>query len=232
MSDARGPLAARTVVADGLTVDLYDVPDPVGGVVLLHGAGSRRQNHAAVAAALQTAGLAVAVPDQRGHGDSAGGPDGRLDGRAVEDVATVAALLPPGPRLLRGASMGGLLALLAAERVGARAVVAICPAAPRMLAARLAEGAYDAAVDPAPLRALLDAADPVAAVAALGERLLLVHAAGDEVVPVAHSRALHAQSGGRSSLVVLPGGDHPSTGHDPAVVALGARFLRGWAAEG
>lgn len=222
-------MSVRTVVHDGLTVDLYDAADPIGGVVLLHGAGSQRRNHAVVAAILRDAGLSVAVPDQRGHGDSAAGPDGRMDGRAIDDVATVAALLPPGPRLLRGASMGGLLALLAAERVGAAAVVAICPAPPRPLARRLTDGSYAVAVDAAPLRELLEHADPVTAVAGLGARLLLVHADGDEVVPVAHSRALHEQGGGRSSIVVLPGGDHASTGHDPAVVALGARFLGGWA---
>src|SRR5919107_1752012 len=98
---------------------------PWGRLVILHGAGSRKENHADMGAAAAAAGLAAVRFDMRGHGETGG----RLDGRALEDVAAAAALLPAGlPFALRGSSMGGYLALGAAERAGAAAVVAICPA--------------------------------------------------------------------------------------------------------
>src|ERR671916_1549411 len=88
---------------------------PWGGLVILHGAGSRKENHADMAEAAVRAGLAVVRFDMRGHGETGG----MLDGRAIDDVAAAAALLPPGlPVALRGSSMGGYLALVAAAAGG------------------------------------------------------------------------------------------------------------------
>src|SRR3954463_6992233 len=110
---------------DGLAYSLW-LPegDPWAGLVILHGAGSCKESHHDFARAARSAGLAAGCFDQRGHGAR----PGALDGRGLEDVAAVAALLGDAPLALRGSSMGGYLAILAAERVGARAVVAICPA--------------------------------------------------------------------------------------------------------
>lgn len=83
---------------------LLDLPpgEPWGGLVILHGAGSRKENHADMAAAATAAGMAVVRFDMRGHGASGG----QLDGRALDDVAAAAALLPAGlPVALRGSSM-------------------------------------------------------------------------------------------------------------------------------
>ena len=125
----------------------------------------------------------------RGHGDSGG----LLDGRALDDVAAAAALLPAGlPVALRGSSMGGYLALVAAEHAGAAAVVAICPAPASLLARGLRTGRLEVAADTAALEALLAAHPLEAAVAALELPLLIQHAEGDEQVPVAGSRALAA----------------------------------------
>ena len=55
---------------------------PLGGVVIVHGAGSRKENHFDFARAARAAGLAAVVYDQRGHGES----DGPLDDRLVDDV--------------------------------------------------------------------------------------------------------------------------------------------------
>src|SRR4051812_29567181 len=98
--------------------------DPWAGVVIIHGAGSSKESHHDFARAARSAGLAAVCFDQRGHGASGG----RLDGRVLDDVATVAGLLGDTPIARRGASRGGYLATLAAERRGAAAVVAICPA--------------------------------------------------------------------------------------------------------
>ena len=81
--------------------------------MILHGAGSRKENHADMGRAAAAAGLATVRYDMRGHGETGG----LLDGRALEDVAAAAALLPAGlPFALRGSSMGGYLALVAAAR--------------------------------------------------------------------------------------------------------------------
>jgi pimeloyl-ACP methyl ester carboxylesterase len=74
------------------------------------------------------------------------------------------------------------------------------------------------------MHALLSAADEAAAAAALGERLLLMHAEGDEQVPIGVSRELHAAAPG-SRLIAVPGGDHRSIQHDPELTAVAVRFL-------
>lgn len=207
---------------DGLAYALYRPQGRCeGGVVICHGAGSSKESHLDFARACRAHGLAAVAFDQRGHGATGG----RLDGRAVEDVATVAALLPPGPVALRGSSMGGWLALASAERVGAEAVVAICPASGDGLLRALRTGRFGFAADTEALAPLLAGTDEAAIAAELGERLLLLHAEGDEVVPVERSRALHAAAP-ESRLVVVPGGHHRSVQHDPELQALALRFLR------
>jgi pimeloyl-ACP methyl ester carboxylesterase len=206
---------------DGLAYALFRTPaPPAGGVVVLHGAGSAKENHFDFARACQAAGLASVVFDQRGHGESGGA----LDDRAIEDVAAIARLLPPGPVALRGSSMGGWLSLAAAATVGAAAVVAICPAGGDLLRDGLRGGRFEFVADPPSLERLLLTIDLPAAAAALGERLLLLHAECDEQVPVDHSRALHAAAPG-SRLEVAPGGHHRSVQHDEALQALAVRFL-------
>jgi pimeloyl-ACP methyl ester carboxylesterase len=203
-----------------------DLPDgdPWAGLVILHGAGSRKENHADMARAAAAAGLAAVRYDMRGHGESGG----LLDGRAIADVAAAAALLPAGlPVALRGSSMGGYLALVAAAEVGAAAVVAICPAPAPLLARGLRTGRLEVAADAGALQALLAARPLEAAVAALEIPILIQHAAGDEQVPVAGSRALAAAFRHPASrLDVTPGGDHRSVQHDPAAQAAALAWLR------
>jgi pimeloyl-ACP methyl ester carboxylesterase len=212
---------------DGLAYALFAPPGrAAGGVVILHGAGSCKENHADFAQACVSAGLAAVVFDQRGHGASGGA----LDGRAIEDVAAMASLLPDGPVALRGSSMGGWLSLAAAGAVGAAAVVAVCPASGEQLVRALHEGRFDFAADAASVEPLLAGVDLPAAAAALGDRLLLQHAEGDESVPVAHSRALHAAAPA-STLDVVPGGDHRSVQHDRERQARAVAFIAARCAE-
>src|SRR3954452_7209212 len=96
---------ADSGVRDGLSYALF-MPStaPAGGVVVIHGAGSQKENHFDFARECRAAGLAAVCFDQRGHGAS----EGALDGRAVEDVGTVAAALPEGRALARrGSGVGG-----------------------------------------------------------------------------------------------------------------------------
>jgi pimeloyl-ACP methyl ester carboxylesterase len=214
---------------DGLAYELT-LPGgaPRGGVVVLHGAGSRKENHLDFARLCAGRGLAALVFDQRGHGAS----DGALDGRAIDDVAAMATLLPRGvPLFLRGSSMGGFLALAAAAHVGAAGVVAVCPAAGEMLLYGLRTGRFEFRADAVALEPLIAAVDLEAAARALGPRLLLVHAEGDDRVPCAHSRSLHAAAPG-SRLIAEPGGDHHSAQHDPQLQAASVEFLLGLTSAG
>jgi len=214
---------AELGMRDGLAYALF-LPDrePLGGVVIIHGAGSCKESHFDFARALRAAGMAAVSFDQRGHGAS----EGDLDGRIVEDVATIATLLGPGPLALRGSSMGGYVALVAAPAVTARAVVAICPASAQDLLRGLNSDRFDLRADRDALAAFLAGHDALAAAQAFDGELLLLHAEGDEQVPVERSRELH-RAVPTSRLVTMPGGHHRSVQHDPDLQAVAVRFLSG-----
>jgi pimeloyl-ACP methyl ester carboxylesterase len=125
---------------------------------------------------------------------------------------------------LRGSSMGGFMALMASTLMDVAAVVAICPATGELLERGLRAGRFSFRADHDGLIELLAGADETAAAAALGERLLLMHAEGDEQVPIAISRELHAAAPG-SRLVAVPGGHHRSIQHDGEMIVLVVRFL-------
>ncbi len=197
------------------------------GVVLLHGADSRKESHFDFARACAGGGLAVLAFDARGHGES----PGPLDGRAIDDVARMADLLRERAGIdkvgLRGSSMGGYLALVAAAEARAAAVVAICPASAVGLSVGVCAQRFGFAVDRDAVVALLAAHDETDAARALDAAhvpLLLLHAEGDEVVPVALSRALH-EAAPSSKLVVIPGGHHRSIQHDAELQGVAVRWL-------
>lgn len=207
---------------DGLAYALFEPSDrpATAGVIVLHGAGSSKESHFDFARELRANGLAAVSFDQRGHGES----DGALGDTAIDDVAAIRTLLPQGPVGLRGSSMGGWMALAAAARVRANAVVAICPATSELLLRGLRQGAFGFRADRPELDRVLAVNDLEVAARELGERLLLMHAEGDEQVPVEVSRRLHEIAPG-SRLVTVPGGHHRSIQHDPEMQAFAVRFL-------
>jgi fermentation-respiration switch protein FrsA (DUF1100 family) len=83
---------------------------------------------------------------------------------------------------------------------------------------------FDAAVQA--LDAFLLEHDLGAAVQSLDMPLLLLHAEGDEQVPVEHSRELAelVRSPG-SRLIAVPGGHHRSVQHDDELQAIAVRFI-------
>lgn len=224
-------LPTEIAVLDGLSYSLWMPSEErvalAGGIVVLHGAGSCKESHYDFARAALPLGLATITFDQRGHGES----EGSLDGRALADVATMATRLraslgdPAAPIALRGSSMGGYFAILAAPLVGAAAVVAICPASSEGLRRGLRAGSFEFRADVEALVALLAAHDLHAAVQELTTPLLLLHAEGDERVPVEHSRELAASAGGDCRLIAIPGGHHRSVQHDPELQAVALRWL-------
>jgi alpha-beta hydrolase superfamily lysophospholipase len=215
--------------AAGLAYALWLPPEPPrAAVLILHGAGSCKESHFDFARAVVARGLAALAFDQRGHGESGG----RMDGRALDDVAAMAARLRERaggtalPLAVRGSSMGGYLALVSAAGAGAGAVVAVCPASGAGLRRGLEHGRLGFAADVPALEALLSEHDVSAAAGALEIPVLLLHAEGDEQVPVEHSRELARELRHPASrLITVPGGHHRSVQHDAELQAASLRFI-------
>jgi uncharacterized protein len=225
-------LPAATGALQGLAYTLW-LPAPPqlparAGIVVVHGADSCKESHHDFARAAVALGLAVLCFDQRGHGES----EGQLDGRAVSDVVMFVVHLRlvlgdrEAPIALRGSSMGGYLAILASSPARTQAVVAICPASADGLRRGLRDGRFTFPADRDALIAFLDGHDVTDAARSLTMPLLLLHAEGDEQVPVEHSRELAAvvtSSGSR--LIAVPGGHHRSIQHDEELQAVSLRFI-------
>jgi uncharacterized protein len=226
-------LPTETGVVDGLAFTLWlppaSQPPARGGIVVLHGADSCKESHHDFARAAVALGLGVICFDQRGHGESGG----ELGAGVLQDVAAIAAKLrealgdPDAPLAVRGSSMGGYLTILAAPVVGARAAVAICPASADGLRRGLDEERFAFAADRPGLEAFLAEHDLMLAAGQLTMPLLLLHAEGDERVPIAHSRELaEVLTVPGSRLIAVPGGHHRSIQHDEELQAVSLRFIQ------
>jgi alpha-beta hydrolase superfamily lysophospholipase len=223
-------LPAETGSHSGLAYTLW-IPDsgPIrGGIVILHGAGSCKESHHDFARAALPLGLAAIAFDARGHGES----ERPMDARVLDDVFQMAAVLRSAigrgsaPVALRGSSMGGYLAILAAEIAEAAAVVAICPATAEGLMRGLEAGRFEFEADVPALSSFLQTHNLRDAVRSLEIPLLLLHAEGDEQVPVEHSRELAAlATHPHSRLIAVPGGHHRSVQHDAELQAVSLRFV-------
>jgi alpha-beta hydrolase superfamily lysophospholipase len=214
---------------DGLAYALF-LPEgePAGGVVVLHGAGSAKESHFDFARICRERGLAALAFDARGHGRSVGafGPT------AFGDVLSMCDLVGQhAPAVaLRGSSMGGFCAIHAAALdPDIAAVVAICPAPGSLLLRGLRSGRIgrDFAWDTEATEPWLETLDLNAAARSLGPAtaLLLLHARGDEQVPVTVSEELHAVASEPKRLLALPGGHHRSLQHDLELQNTSVRFI-------
>lgn len=213
----------------GLAYALF-MPDapPEAGVLVLHGAGSAKESHFDFGRVAAAYGMAALAYDARGHGRS----DGAWDPRAIDDAIGMLGLLRErgvAEVALRGSSMGGFSAILAAagDREAA-AVVAICPAPEELLLRGLRSGRLDGfEADRRALEPWLESISLRDAAAALGPRtaLLLMHAQGDEQVPYTVSQDLYEAAARPKRLLLLPGGHHRSLQHDAELQAESIRFI-------
>jgi fermentation-respiration switch protein FrsA (DUF1100 family) len=228
---------------EGIAYQLWVPPggDPAPAVVVFHGAGSRKENHADFARAALANGFVALTFDNRGHGET----QGELGPGVISDLQRLVRFLAGRPEVdegriaVRGSSMGGLLAIhLAAASSMVAAVVAICPASERMMldtvrpvaAGKPAPpGSYldSIEIDARALAAWLEEYEIADAVERLGTKpLLLIHAKGDEQVPYRHSEELYARAAEPKRLLLLEGGDHRSAQHDAEIQGESLRWLR------
>jgi fermentation-respiration switch protein FrsA (DUF1100 family) len=235
MTDRRGLHAPdETGIHEGRPYWLWrpDSPPPWPGMVVVHGAGSRKENHADFGRACSASGWAAVAYDQRGHGASEDemGPD------AVTDAVRMARLLAgtdgvDGTRVcIRGSSMGGFAAIhAAAVSDGIAGVIAICPAGEDHLRRGLGSGSLEFRAGPDAVRSLdawLAEHDLREAVELMGTKpLLLIHARGDDQIPSEWSEELYARALEPRKLILLPGGHHRSAQHDAELHGLALRWL-------
>jgi uncharacterized protein len=219
---------------------LPDSPPPWPGMVICHGAGSRKENHGDFGRACAASGWAAVAFDQRGHGES--GDDMRPG--AIDDVAEMARFLARRDEVdaervcVRGSSMGGFFAIWgAAQSPDLAGVIAICPAGEAQLLRGLRSGELEMRLDASArseMEAWLSSHEITDAVERLaGRPLLLLHAEGDERIPADQSRELYARAAEPRKLIVVPGGHHRSVQHDAELQGVALRWLeRSLAAAG
>jgi fermentation-respiration switch protein FrsA (DUF1100 family) len=208
---------------------LPETEPPWPGIVILHGAGSRKENHADFGRLASGSGWAALTFDQRGHGESGGAmaPAAIIDAIAMARFLAAADGVDPGHVCARGSSMGGLVAIHAAATSEAIAgAIAICPASERGLLRSLRKGELEMQADTDALEPWLEEHDLRDAVALMGPKpLILLHASGDESVPVEWSTELYEHAPEPRRLVVVPGGHHRSIQHDAELQAQALRWL-------
>jgi uncharacterized protein len=211
---------------------LPQAPPPWPGMLVLHGAGSRKENHADFARACAARGWAALAFDQRGHGASAD----EMGPAALADVARMAAFLArhegvdAGRICVRGSSMGGFMAIHAAASSDAIAgAIAICPAGEDGLRRGLRSGSLEfraGSEATAALDAWLSEHDLREAVALIGRKpLLIAHARGDERIPYTWSEELYERAEEPRKLIIVAGGHHRSVQHDPELQEVALRWM-------
>jgi uncharacterized protein len=225
----KGP--TRSAVHEGRPYELWmpESAPPWPGIVVLHGAGSRKENHADFARAASGFGWAALTFDQRGHGAS----EDEMSPGAIGDVTRMARLLAgtdgvdPRRICVRGSSMGGFVAIHAAAVSDVlAAAVAICPAGEQGMLRGLRRGELEMRADRAALEPWLEEHDLRQAVELMEEKpLLLIHARGDEQIPHAWSEELFEHAREPRKLIVLPGGHHRSAQHDGELHGIALRWL-------
>jgi fermentation-respiration switch protein FrsA (DUF1100 family) len=201
-------------------------------MVIVHGAGSRKENHGDFGRACAASGWAALAYDQRGHGES-GDP---MSPEALADVVRMARFMAEidgvdgSSVCVRGSSMGGFMAIQAAATSDAVAgTIAICPAGAPHQMRGLEREELGVRIDPdeaSALAAWLAEHDLRQAVELMGSKpLLLIHARGDDQIPADWSEELHARAAEPRKVILLPGGHHRSAQHDAELHGIALRWM-------
>lgn len=209
-------------------------PQPWPAMLILHGAGSRKENHADFGRMCAAGGWAAMTYDARGHGAA----KDEMGPQALGDVVEMARFL--GSRegvdesrvCVRGSSMGGFWAIHAAATSSAIAgAIAICPAGEDMLIRGIKSGDLTFRSSDETLGAFtawLGEHDLREAAELMGQKpLILLHAKGDERIPSDFSEELAGRKAGPKKLVILPGGHHRSIQHDPEMQSVALSWIAG-----
>ncbi|GGD60710.1 alpha/beta fold hydrolase [Erythrobacter arachoides] len=210
------PSSVLATTGDGLALQGYYWAPARGNdtvVVYFHGNGYNQLVGAARAEPLRAGGHGVLVASYRGYGGNPGEPgEAGLMADAEAWLAEARRLAPQARVYLFGHSLGGAMALELAARHEVAGVATL--------------GAFTRLADQAPAVArplLADRYDNVAAIARVAEPVLLIHGSADTVIAYAAAEELERASGGRATLVRLPG-----AGHHVDLDQLAMRIWRFW----
>jgi uncharacterized protein len=226
------PSASEHAFLDDLAYRLWlpQAEPPWPGIVILHGAGSRKENHGDFARLAADFGWAALAYDQRGHGESLG----EMSPQAVNDAIAMARMLADREDVdatricLRGSSLGAFIAIHAAAVSDAvDAVIAVCAPGERLLLEMLRDPLeLEMRADRSALEPWLGEHDIRDAVELIGSKpLILLHARGDTEVPADFSEELFEHAAEPRKLVLVPGGHHRSVQHDSELQTAALRWV-------
>ena len=222
------PVTFRTV--DGLALDGWYLAHPAArdALILCHGFAMHRRELLDVAQGLHARGHAVLLFDFRAHGTSEGRRS-TIGFRETQDIAAAVDFLRARPELagcpigVAGISMGAAAALLATARdprIGAVAADSSFATLEAIAAHGLRSFCRLPAFPFTPLvlrfselltAARIRANRPIDAIPAIAPRpVLLIHDETDQLVPVAHTRALYAAAGEPKECWITSGLGHAS----------------------
>lgn len=222
---------------DGVTLHgwYFACPGPRDAVIVCHGFGMSRNELLDLAQGLRARDHAVLLFDFRAHGMS-GGARSTIGYQEAEDIGAAVRFLQARPELagrqigVAGISMGAAAAIMAGARYPTIAAVVADSGFATLhdIAANGLRLLYRVPPFPfAPLvvrfgefftRSHIRFNRPIDAVAAIAPRpVLIVHQAGDPLVPVRDARALYAAAGEPKELWIVPEQGHAATFlRDPA----------------
>jgi alpha-beta hydrolase superfamily lysophospholipase len=234
MNAIQTPLA---IPVDGinLAAALHEPPgaERWPAVVTAHGLRSSMgsDKYVRLAEAFPARGVALCRFDFRGCGESGGALATSTLSDELHDLRAVIARVRRHPRFdgrlaLMGSSMGGFLSVHAAAAEGGAVTAVVTWAAPASLEDLTAreEVARDAGFGE-PFVAELRAGRMLSAPGGVG-RILIIHGAADEVVPVEHAHRLWARCTEPRRLEVMAGADHSVS--DPAHRAQAVALTVEW----
>lgn len=239
VSPAGLPLSLRREEPRLAALLFLPLQEPLGALLICHGAGSRKENHAIMAEQAVKRGLAAMVFDFRGHGES----EGRMDADAGDDVLVAAEALRErsgAPWLAaRGSSLGAFWLVHAASARPHlfRSLVLLCPADEASLLRGLDHFvALDSAAEEEAdfagrfsvdgLREFWASSDLFAAARGM-RNIMVAHATDDEDVPFSVGERLAAGLEPPRRLIALPEGGHKG----PQRSSLVAKATLDWVLE-